>query len=85
VSRQQTDGSFDGALTTACAVLALIDLDYQGEIVDAAAVWLLGAAAASGEWSFQPLLAGGHGSAAFTSCLALGALAAWAGTHGVPR
>jgi hypothetical protein len=83
-SRQEADGRFGGALTTACAVLALTDLGYQGEIVDAAAEWLVGVAT-SGEWPFQPLLAGGHGSTAFTSCLAVGALAAWAGTHGVPR
>jgi hypothetical protein len=82
LSRQDERGGFGGPLSTALAALALIDLGYTGEALDRAAAHLLATGSPAGEWEYQAYLAGGHGSASFTSALAISALACCAATRG---
>jgi hypothetical protein len=85
LSRQRPDGGFGGALSTACATTALIDLGYLGDGLDRAAQFLLATISAGGEWAYEPHLVGGHGSASFTTALALSALGAYTNARGDAR
>jgi len=80
--RQRADGSIGGPLATALATRALASLDQAGDALDAAEAWLIAGMTSRGEWAYEPYLAGGHGSAAFTSALAVSALVACASARG---
>ncbi len=85
LARQRPDGGFGGPLAGALACRALVDLGYDGVALDAAAEHLLASASRSGEWEYEPYLAGGHGSSAFSTTFALGALVAVAARRGGGR
>lgn len=78
LARQQADGGFGGPLATALAAWALADLGHRGPELDRAAARLSETALPSGGWAYERYLAGGHGSAPFTTAFVLGALAACA-------
>lgn len=77
-ARQQDDGGFGGPLSTALALAALVDLGDTGDALDRASHHLLTTASDGGEWSYQPYLSGGQGSAPFTTALSVAALVGWA-------
>lgn len=82
LARRRDDGGFGGPLASALALLALVDLGYDGDALDAAAGQLLDTASPDGEWDDEPYLRQGHGSGPFSTALALGALGAWAARRG---
>jgi hypothetical protein len=82
LARQNDHGGFGGPLSTALATVALLDLGYAGEALDRSARHLLETVSPAGEWEYQAYLAGGHGSAPFTTALALAALAGCAEVRG---
>jgi len=82
LARQDEDGGFGGPLSTALATLALVDLGYAGNALDRSARYLMATVSEAGEWDYQPYLAGGHGSPAFTTAFALAALAGCAAARG---
>lgn len=82
LARRHDDGGFGGDLRGALACRALLDLGYEGDALDAPLRQLRGGASSSGEWPYEPFLAGGHGSSAFTTAFALGALVAGAARRG---
>jgi hypothetical protein len=85
LARQRADGGFGSALSTAFATNALVDLGYSDDGLDRAAQFLVATMSAGGEWEYEPHLAGGHGSASFTTALALSALVAYANARGDAR
>jgi hypothetical protein len=84
LARQEASGGFGGPLSTALGVQALVDLGHDGPALERAARALLEQASTAGEWEYEPYLAQGHGSSAFTTAFALGALAACAALRGEP-
>lgn len=79
---QHLEGDFGGPLSTALAILALADLDCRDEHLLLAGAALADQATAGATWGYESYLGQGSGSASFTTCASLAALARVLGTFG---
>ena len=71
---RETDQGFGGPLSTAMAVSALLDLDYDGPALERAHAALLRMVEPWGGWGYEDFVVHGFGSPAWSTALALVAL-----------
>jgi len=75
LAHQDGSGGFGGPLATALAVGALLDLGYEGDEVGRGLAAVAGGRLRWGGWPHDDVVAGGHGSPAWTTAASITALA----------
>lgn len=75
LAMQDASGGFGGPLATALAVGALLDLGYEGDEVGRGLTAVAGGRLRWGGWAHDDVVAGGHGSPAWTTAVSIAVLA----------
>jgi len=75
LAMQDASGGFGGPLATALAVGALLDLGYEGDEVGRGLAAVAAGRLNWGGWAHDDVVAGGHGSPAWTTAVSIAVLA----------